>query len=195
EQQVYDALVQATRDYVGNNGFPGVVLGASGGIDSALVMAIAADAIGGGHVHAVSMPSRYTADISNADAADQAARLGVHYDELSIESAFESLLGTLEPMFGNLPVDATEENLQARIRGTLLMALSNKFGWLLLATGNKSEMAVGYATLYGDMCGGFAPLKDVYKTWVYRLARYRNSRSAVIPERVITRPPSAELRD
>lgn len=194
EQQIYDALVQATRDYVTNNGFPGVVLGASGGIDSALVMAVAADAIGGGNVHAISMPSRYTADISNADAADQAARMGVRYNELPIESVFEATLNTLSPMFGDMPVDAAEENLQARIRGTLLMALSNKFGSLLLATGNKSEMAVGYSTLYGDMCGGFAPLKDVYKTWVYRLARYRNTRSAVIPERVISRPPSAELR-
>ena len=194
EAQIYDALVQATRDYVVDNGFPSVLLGASGGIDSALVMAIAADALGGGHVHAVAMPTRYTADISNADAAEQATRLGVRYQELPIEALFEGFLDTLAPMFGELPVDATEENLQARIRGTLLMALSNKFGGLLLATGNKSELAVGYATLYGDMCGGFAPLKDVYKTWVYRLARFRNTRSAVIPERVISRPPSAELR-
>lgn len=194
EQQMYDALVQATRDYVTRNGFPGVVLGASGGIDSALVMAIAADAIGGGHVHAVALPSRYTAAISNADAVEQARRLNVHYDELPIESAFVAALDTLAPVFGELPTDVTEENLQARIRGTLLMALSNKFGSLLLATGNKSEAAVGYSTLYGDMCGGFAPIKDVYKTWVYRLANYRNSVSAVIPQRVITRPPSAELR-
>lgn len=194
EQRVYDALVQATRDYVQHNGFPGVLLGASGGIDSALVMAIAADAVGGGHVHALSLPSRYTAEISNADAADEATRLGVRYEELPIESVFNALLDTLEPVFDDMPTDTTEENLQARIRGTLLMALSNKFGGLLLAPGNKSELAVGYATLYGDMCGGFAPLKDVYKTWVYRLARYRNTRSAVIPERIINRPPSAELR-
>lgn len=194
EQQMYDALVQGTRDYVTHNGFPGVLLGASGGIDSALAMAVAADAIGGGHVHAISMSSRYTAKISNTDAADQAARLGVRYDEMPIESVFGASLQTLTPMFDDLPVDTTEENLQARIRGMLLMALSNKFGSLLLATGNKSEMAVGYSTLYGDMCGGFAPLKDVYKTWVYRLARYRNTRSVVIPERVISRPPSAELR-
>lgn len=194
EQQVYDVLVRATRDYVVKNGFPGVLLGASGGIDSALVMAIAADALGGEHVHALAMPSRYTADISNDDAAEQAARLGVRYEQRPIEPVFASFLDTLEPIFGDLPADTTEENLQARIRGTLLMALSNKFGSLLLATGNKSELAVGYATLYGDMCGGFSPLKDVYKTWVYRLARYRNTRSAVIPQRVIDRPPSAELR-
>ncbi len=194
EQLVYDALVQATRDYVDRNGFPGVLIGAWGGIDSAVVMAIAADALGAERVWAVSMPSRYTADISNADAADQAKRLGVRYDEMPIENAFDAFLGTLAPLFGDRAPDTAEENLQSRIRGTLLMALSNKFGPLVLATGNKSEMAVGYATLYGDMCGGFAPLKDVYKTWVYRLARFRNTRSAVIPERVITRPPSAELR-
>lgn len=194
EQQIYDSLVQATRDYVTQNGFPGVLLGSSGGIDSALSMAIAADAVGGGHVHAISMPSRYTADISNVDASDEAARLGVRFEELPIEAVFGTYLETLGPVFGDMPVDITEENLQARIRGTLLMALSNKFGSLLLATGNKSEMAVGYSTLYGDMCGGFAPLKDVYKTWIYRLARYRNTMSAVIPERVISRAPSAELR-
>lgn len=140
------------------------------------------------------MPSRYTADISNVDAAEQAERMGVKYDELPIEAGFTALLDTLAPLFGDREPDTAEENLQSRIRGALLMSLSNKFGHVVLATGNKSEMAVGYATLYGDMCGGFAPLKDVYKTWVYRLAKFRNTRSDVIPERVITRPPSAELR-
>ncbi|MES1948766.1 NAD+ synthetase [Salinisphaera sp. C84B14] len=194
EALVYDALVRATRDYVDRNGFPGALIGASGGIDSALAMAIAADALGGERVWAVSMPSRYTADISNVDAAEQAERMGVKYDELPIEAGFTALLDTLAPLFGDREPDTAEENLQSRIRGALLMSLSNKFGHVVLATGNKSEMAVGYATLYGDMCGGFAPLKDVYKTWVYRLAKFRNTRSDVIPERVITRPPSAELR-
>jgi NAD+ synthase (glutamine-hydrolysing) len=194
EALIYDALVRATRDYIDRNGFPGALIGASGGIDSALAMAIAADAIGGERVWAVSMPSRYTADISNVDAADQAERMGVRYDELPIEDGFSALLDTLAPLFGDREPDTAEENLQSRIRGALLMSLSNKFGHVVLATGNKSEMAVGYATLYGDMCGGFAPLKDVYKTWVYRLAKFRNTRGEVIPERVITRPPSAELR-
>lgn len=194
EARVYDALVQATRDYVENNGFPGVLIGASGGIDSALAMAVAADALGGDRVWAVAMPSRYTATISNTDAAVQAERMGLHYDEVSIESGFSALLDTLAPLFGDREPDTAEENLQSRIRGALLMSLSNKFGHVVLATGNKSEMAVGYATLYGDMCGGFAPLKDVYKTWVYRLAKFRNTRGEVIPERVITRAPSAELR-
>jgi len=195
EALVYDALVRATRDYVDRNGFPGALIGASGGIDSALVMAIAADALGGDRVWAVSMPSRYTADISNTDAAEQARRMGVQYNELPIEDGFSALLDTLSPLFGDRAPGTAEENLQSRIRGALLMSLSNKFGHVVLATGNKSEMAVGYATLYGDMCGGFAPLKDVYKTWVYRLAKFRNTRSDAIPERVITRPPSAELRD
>jgi len=194
EALIYDALVRATRDYVDRNGFPGALIGASGGIDSALAMAVAADALGGERVWAVSMPSRYTADISNTDAAEQAERMGVRYDDLPIEDSFKALLGTLAPLFGDREPDTAEENLQSRIRGALLMSLSNKFGHVVLATGNKSEMAVGYATLYGDMCGGFAPLKDVYKTWVYRLAKFRNTRSDVIPERVITRPPSAELR-
>ena len=194
EALVYDALVRATRDYVDRNGFPGALIGASGGIDSALAMAVAADALGGDRVWAVSMPSRYTADISNVDAAEQARRMGVRYDELSIEQGFSALLDTLGPLFGDRAPDTAEENLQSRIRGALLMSLSNKFGHVVLATGNKSEMAVGYATLYGDMCGGFAPLKDIYKTWVYRLARFRNTRSDVIPARVIERPPSAELR-
>jgi len=195
EALIYDALVRATRDYVDRNGFPGALIGASGGIDSALAMAVAADALGGERVWAVSMPSRYTADISNTDAAEQARRMGVRYDELPIEDGFSALLDTLAPLFGEREPDTAEENLQSRIRGALLMSLSNKFGHVVLATGNKSEMAVGYATLYGDMCGGFAPLKDVYKTWVYRLARFRNTRGNVIPDRVITRPPSAELRD
>lgn len=194
DANVYAALVQATRDYVQRNGFPGVLVGASGGIDSALALAIAADALGGDKVWAVAMPSRYTADISNADAAAQAKAQGSRYDEIAIDPLFSGYLDVLAGLFSGQPVDTTEENLQARIRGTLLMALSNKFGHLVLATGNKSEMAVGYSTLYGDMCGGFAPLKDVYKTWVYRLARYRNTLGAVIPERVIERPPSAELR-
>lgn len=194
EALVYDALVRATRDYVDRNGFPGALIGASGGIDSALAMAIAADALGGQRVWAISMPSRYTADISNTDAAEQARRMDVRYNELPIENGFSTLLDTLAPLFGDREPDTAEENLQSRIRGALLMSLSNKFGHVVLATGNKSEMAVGYATLYGDMCGGFAPLKDVYKTWVYRLARFRNTRSDVIPDRVITRPPSAELR-
>ncbi len=195
EALVYDALVRATRDYVDRNGFPGALIGLSGGIDSALALAIAVDALGGDRVWAVSLPSRYTADISNTDAADQAERMGVRYDEMPIEDGFSSLLNTLAPLFGDRAPDTAEENLQSRIRGALLMSLSNKFGHVVLATGNKSEMAVGYATLYGDMCGGFAPLKDVYKTWVYRLSNFRNTRGAVIPERVITRPPSAELRD
>ncbi|MGN8158331.1 NAD+ synthase [Salinisphaera sp. SWV1] len=195
EALIYDALVRATRDYVDRNGFPGALIGSSGGIDSALALAVAADALGGDRVWAVSMPSRYTADISNVDAADQAERMGARYDEVPIEQGFAALLETLGPIFGDRAADTAEENLQSRIRGALLMSMSNKFGHVVLATGNKSEMAVGYATLYGDMCGGFAPLKDVYKTWVYRLAKFRNTRGEVIPARVITRPPSAELRD
>ena len=199
DAMVYRALVQATRDYVNRNGFPGALIGLSGGIDSALTLSIAVDALGAERVWAVAMPSRYTADISNHDAAAQAQTLGVRYDELPIESMFSDYLQALDGIFADKQADTTEENLQSRIRGTLLMALSNKFGHLVLATGNKSEMAVGYATLYGDMCGGFAPLKDVYKTLVYRLARYRNSvadaDAPAIPERVIERPPSAELRD
>jgi NAD+ synthase (glutamine-hydrolysing) len=190
---IYAALIRATRDYVERNGFPGVLIGASGGIDSALTMAIAADALGGDRVWAVSMPSRYTADISHTDAADQAERLGVRYDEMPIEQGFSALLDTLAPLFGDKQPGTAEENLQARIRGALLMSLSNKFGHVVLAPSNKSELAVGYTTLYGDMCGGFAPLKDVYKTQVYRLARLRNRQGEVIPERVLTRPPSAEL--
>lgn len=195
EALVYQALVHATRDYVERNAFPGVLVGLSGGIDSALTVAIAADALGPERVWAVSMPSRYTAAISNEDAAAQARALGVRYDELSIESVFQSYLTSLEPLFGDRAPDTAEENLQPRARGTLLMALSNKFGHLVLAPGNKSELAVGYSTIYGDMCGGFAPLKDIYKTWVYRLSRHRNRQGPTIPERVLERAPSAELRE
>ena len=193
EASIYQALVLGVRDYVAKNGFNGVVLGLSGGIDSALTLAIAVDALGADQVEAVMMPSRYTADMSRDDAAAQARTLGVKYRIIPIESAFESFLEMLADEFAGLPVDVTEENIQARCRGIVLMAISNKTGRMVLTTGNKSEVAVGYATLYGDMAGGFAPLKDVAKTMVYRLARYRNGISPVIPERVITRPPSAEL--
>ncbi len=192
--EVYQALVCGVRDYVDKNGFKGVALGLSGGIDSALTLAIAVDALGADRVEVVSMPSRYTADMSNEDAAKQAQRLGVKYLSIPIEPAFQALLGMLAEPFAGLPMDVTEENIQARIRGLLLMAISNKSGRMLLTTGNKSEMSVGYATLYGDMNGGFAPLKDVPKTLVYALARWRNRDGEIIPERVITRPPSAELR-
>ncbi|MDO8262392.1 MAG: NAD+ synthase [Gallionella sp.] len=195
EAAVYRALCLGVRDYIGKNRFPGVLLGLSGGIDSALTLAIAADALGADKVHAVMMPSPYTAQISLDDSREMVKILGVRYDELPIEAMFQSYLSTLETAFAGRAVDTTEENLQARIRGTLLMALSNKLGSLVLTTGNKSEMTVGYATLYGDMAGGFAVLKDVSKTLVYRLARYRNTLGQVIPERIITRPPSAELRD
>lgn len=191
---VYQGLVQATRDYVNRNGFPGALLGLSGGVDSALVAAIAADALGPGRVWAVSMPSRYTQQMSNDDAQEQAEALGIRYSLLPIEAPFAAYTQTLAPLFAGREPDLTEENLQSRSRGALLMALSNKFGHVVLATGNKSEMAVGYATLYGDMCGGFAPIKDCYKTLVYRLAAWRNRQGAVIPERVLTRAPSAELR-
>ena len=195
EAAVYKGLVQATRDYVERNGFPGALVGLSGGVDSALVAAIAADALGPEKVWTVAMPSRYTAGMSNDDARAQAERLGLKHSVLPIETAFGAFNQTLEQQFAGRAPDITEENLQSRCRGVLLMALSNKFGNVVLTTGNKSEMATGYATLYGDMCGGFAPIKDVYKTLVYRLARYRNSLGAeVIPDRVITRPPSAELR-
>jgi len=167
----------------------------SGGVDSALVLAIAVDALGADRVRAVMMPSRYTADISWVDARDMAARLGVQYDEIAISPMFDAFKGALAEEFRGLPEDATEENIQARIRGTLLMALSNKSGRIVLTTGNKSEIAVGYCTLYGDMAGGFAVIKDIFKTLVYRLCRYRNSLSEVIPERILTRAPSAELRE
>ncbi|MDR0237632.1 NAD+ synthase [Acinetobacter sp.] len=194
--EIYQGLVLATRDYVQRSGFPGVILGLSGGIDSALTLAIAVDAIGADKVQAVMMPYTYTSQISVEDATEQAKRMGVTFGIAEIHPIVNSFMQTLYPFFGNSPADATEENLQARARGTLLMGLSNKFGNLVLSTGNKSELAVGYCTLYGDMVGGFAVLKDVYKTIVFELAKYRNSISEtpVIPERVITRPPSAELR-
>jgi NAD+ synthase (glutamine-hydrolysing) len=194
EASVYGALVVGVRDYVGKHGFPGIVMGLSGGVDSALTLAIAVDALGHDRVHAVMMPSRYTSAISLADAQEQAQSLGVKYSVLSIENMFEATLATLKEEFVGRPADATEENIQSRCRMLLLMGLSNKTGRMLLTTGNKSEMAVGYATLYGDMAGGFAPIKDCSKLLVYRLARYRNSLGRVIPQRVIDRPPSAELR-
>ena len=194
EASVYTALVTGTRDYITKHGFPGVILGLSGGIDSALVATIACDAIGADRVRAVMMPFRYTSNMSQEDAAKQAAMLGIGYDVIPIEPMYEATMAQLAPVLGEREPDATEENIQARCRGVLLMAISNKTGRMLLTTGNKSEMAVGYATLYGDMAGGFAPIKDCSKTLVYRLAKYRNSVSDAIPERVITREPSAELR-
>ena len=194
EDSIYRALCLGVQDYIGKNHFPGVLLGLSGGIDSALTLAVAVDALGADKVRAVMMPSPYTAQISVDDAREMAGIVGVRYDELDIQPTFSALLNTLNPLFHDLPADTTEENLQARIRGTLLMALSNKTGSLVLTTGNKSEMTVGYCTLYGDMAGGFAVLKDVSKTWVYRLSNYRNTLGRVIPERIITRPPSAELK-
>jgi NAD+ synthase (glutamine-hydrolysing) len=194
EASVYDALCLGVKDYIGKNGFPGVLLGLSGGIDSALTVCIAVDALGADKVHAVMMPSQYTADMSLEDARSMADGLGVKYSVIPIQPVFESFLATLAHEFENTQIDTTEENLQARIRGTLLMALSNKFGAIVLTTGNKSEMAVGYSTLYGDMAGGFAVIKDISKTLVYRLCHYRNRIGVVIPERVIVRPPSAELR-
>ena len=194
EQSVYEALVCGTRDYVDKNGFDGVILGLSGGIDSALVAAIAADALGSDRVRAVMMPFRYTSNMSQEDAARQASVLGIQYDVIPIEPMYAATVAQLRTIFEGREEDVTEENIQARCRGLLLMSISNKTGRMLLTTGNKSEMAVGYATLYGDMAGGFAPIKDCSKLLVYRLAKYRNSVSEVIPERVITRPPSAELR-
>ncbi len=203
EAQAWAALVTGVRDYVGKNGFPSILIGLSGGVDSALVLAIAVDALGADRVRTVMMPSPYTADISWIDARDMAQRLGVRYDEIAILPMFEAFRSSLAAEFAGLAEDATEENIQARIRGTLLMALSNKFGSIVLTTGNKSEMATGYCTLYGDMAGGFAVIKDVAKTLVYRLCEWKNrqptlradgSVGPVIPERIITRPPSAELR-
>ncbi|WP_039046716.1 NAD+ synthase [Plesiomonas shigelloides] len=191
--QTYQALVLAVRDYVTKNGFQGAVLGLSGGIDSALTLAIAVDALGADKVQAVMMPFRYTADISVADAKEEADLLGIEFDIVSIEPMFDAFMQQLAPMFAGTERDTTEENLQARCRGVMLMALSNKRRRLVLTTGNKSEMAVGYATLYGDMAGGFDVLKDVPKTLVFQLSEYRNTLSYVIPQRVIDRPPSAEL--
>jgi NAD+ synthase (glutamine-hydrolysing) len=194
EEAIYRALVLGVRDYVNKNGFSGAVLGLSGGIDSALTLAIAVDALGAERVEAVLMPSRYTADMSNSDAEQEARALGVKHHVMAIEPVFQAFLDILQPVLAGLPPDVTEENLQARCRGVLLMAISNKTGKIVLTTGNKSETAVGYSTLYGDMAGGFAPIKDVLKMMVYRLAAYRNSLGPVIPQRVIDRPPSAELR-
>ncbi|MEP6966130.1 MAG: NAD+ synthase [Polaromonas sp.] len=200
EADLWDALVLGVRDYLGKNGFPGAILGLSGGIDSALVLAIAVDALGADKVRTVMMPSPYTADISLIDAREMAERVRVRYDEISIVPEFEAFKASLAGEFKGLKEDTTEENIQARIRGVFLMALSNKFGAIVLTTGNKSEMATGYCTLYGDMAGGFAVIKDLLKTTVFRLARWRNDNdpygtgSSPIPERIITRPPSAELR-
>ncbi|HTN66361.1 MAG TPA: NAD+ synthase [Burkholderiaceae bacterium] len=194
EAEVYQALVLGVRDYVGKNGFPGVIIGLSGGVDSALTVALAADALGAEKVRTVMLPSPYTAEISWLDSRDMAQRLGVRYDEIRIDDCFAAFRATLAAEFAGLPEDTTEENIQARIRATILMALSNKTGAMVLTTGNKSEVAVGYCTLYGDMAGGFAPLKDIAKTLVYRLCDYRNTLSEVIPRRILTRAPSAELR-
>jgi len=191
---VYRALVVALRDYVNKNGFPGVLLGLSGGVDSALTLAIAVDALGGRRVREVMMPSAYTAQISLDDAREMAAIQNVAYEEIVITPVFEAFKSALAPAFAGRNEDTTEENIQARVRGTLLMSMSNKFGYMVVTTGNKSEMAVGYSTLYGDMAGGYAILKDVSKTLVYQLCHWRNAQSVVIPDRVITRPPSAELR-
>ncbi|MCP3867203.1 MAG: NAD+ synthase [Gammaproteobacteria bacterium] len=193
EEGIYNALVFGVGDYVRKNGFKGAVLGLSGGIDSALTLAIAVDALGADQVEVVTMPSRYTAEMSNLDAVQQARTLSVAYRSIPIEPAFDAFLSMLKEEFAGTRVDATEENIQARCRGIVLMAISNKKGKILLTTGNKSEVSVGYATLYGDMAGGFAPIKDVRKLMVYRLSKYRNSISECIPPRVIERPPSAEL--
>ena len=195
DESVYGAIVAGVRDYVGKHDFPGVVIGLSGGVDSALVLAIAVDALGAERVHAVMLPSRFTSPMSGEDAAAMARGLGVRYSVIPIEGMFEATLAALATEFAGRPPDSTEENIQARCRGMVLMAISNKTGLMLLTTGNKSEMAVGYATLYGDMAGGYAPIKDCSKTLVYRLARWRNARGAVIPQRVLERPPSAELRE
>jgi NAD+ synthase/NAD+ synthase (glutamine-hydrolysing) len=194
EAEAYQALVLGVRDYIGKSGFKGAIIGLSGGIDSALTLCVAVDALGADKVHAVMMPSPYTAQMSLDDSREMICKLGVRYDEIAISSAMQTYDAMLAPLFAGLPADTTEENIQARIRGNILMALSNKTGALVLTTGNKSEMAVGYCTLYGDMAGGFAVIKDVYKTLVYRLSRYRNTLSAVIPENIIVRPPSAELK-
>ncbi|MCA3218504.1 MAG: NAD+ synthase [Burkholderiales bacterium] len=200
EAQAYGALVTGVRDYLGKNGFPGAIIGLSGGVDSALTVALAVDALGASKVRAVMMPSQYTADISWIDSRQMVERLGIRYDEMPIKPVFDGFLATLAQEFRGLPWDTAEENIQARIRGTLLMALSNKHGSIVLTTGNKSEMAVGYCTLYGDMAGGFAVIKDIKKTLVYRLCHWRNAQAVaageapIIPERILTRAPSAELR-
>ena len=193
--EVYRALTLGTADYFHKNGFKHAVLGLSGGIDSALALTVAADALGANAVTAVSMPSRFTADMNRNDARELAENLGVELLELPIVDLMGSYDTALAGPFADTDPNVAEENLQARIRGNLLMALSNKFGWLVLTTGNKSEMSVGYATLYGDMAGGFAVLKDVLKTWVYRLSRWRNRETEVIPIRTIEKPPTAELRE
>lgn len=195
EERIYQALILGTRDYIQKNNFSGALIGLSGGIDSALTLAVAVDALGAENVHAVAMPSRHTANMSNEDAGYQATTMGVNYSVIPIENCYQAFLHSLQEEFAGLATDTTEQNIQARCRGVLLMALSNKTGKLVLTTGNKSEMAVGYATLYGDMAGGFAVLKDVPKTLVYQLAKYRNTVSPVIPQRVIDREPSAELAD
>jgi NAD+ synthase (glutamine-hydrolysing) len=192
-ESIYTAIVSGVRDYVQKNGFKGAVIGLSGGIDSALTLAIASDALGAENVEAVLMPSRYTHDMSNEDAVQQCEVLGVHHQVIPIEPMFQSFLDALQDSFSGMPVDTTEENIQARCRGIILMAISNKQGRIVLTTGNKSEMAVGYATLYGDMAGGYAAIKDVPKMLVYALANWRNQDGVVIPQRVIDRPPSAEL--
>jgi len=194
EEEVYEALKTGVRDYLGKNGFPGAIIGLSGGIDSALTLCIAVDALGPERVRAVMMPSPYTAQMSLDDSRALVANLGVRYDEIPIEPAMNTFADLLARQFEGLPADTTEENLQSRIRGMILMALSNKTGAIVLTTGNKSEMATGYATLYGDMAGGFAVLKDLYKTFVFRLSRWRNTVTPVMPENIITRPPSAELK-
>jgi NAD+ synthase (glutamine-hydrolysing) len=194
DELIYAAIVTGIRDYIRKNGFDGIILGLSGGVDSALCLTLAVDALGADAVQAVMMPYHYTSNMSIEDAQSQAEMLQVGFRVLPIADMVEATLNTLDPVLGGMPADATEENIQARCRGMLLMAISNKTRRMVLTTGNKSEMAVGYATLYGDMAGGFAPIKDCTKTLVYRLARYRNSVSAVIPERVIEREPSAELR-
>ncbi len=197
EESVWRAIVMGVRDYVGKNGFPGVVIGLSGGVDSALVLAIACDALGADRVRAVMMPSRFTSRMSLEDAEAMAKAAGVRYSVISIEGMYESTIAALREEFAGKPVDSAEENIQARCRGLLLMGISNKTGRMVLTTGNKSEMSVGYATLYGDMAGGYAPIKDCSKTLVYRLARWRNRRPSgpLIPQRIIDRPPTAELRD
>src|SRR6056300_763959 len=193
-ENVYKALVLSIKDYVNKNGvFDGAILGLSGGIDSALTLVLAADALGNENITAVMMPFTYTSSESIRDAREQVNLMEINYQEIEINPIYDQMIHQLNPFFKNLPQDTTEENIQSRIRGNLLMATSNKLGKILLATGNKSEMAVGYATLYGDMCGGFAPLKDIPKTMVYELAKYRNSNGYVIPQNVIDRAPSAEL--